>query len=216
VVEKMNIENNLKQLRKAVFSGEKNDVIQVTEETLKTATDPKIVAKEIEYGIKTVGDSFEKSEIYLPDLIRAGDAARSGMSLVNAEIIKRGETASVRGKVLIGTVDGDIHNIGKDIVAALLVAAGFEVHDLGVRVPASRFFSEAEALEVDVIGMSALLETLLLAALSKAVPDEEAQRGITQPVSVEDLPEKLGGPLLEYKEIKPMNLLINFLRSLKK
>jgi methylmalonyl-CoA mutase cobalamin-binding domain/chain len=81
------------------------------------------------------------------------------MSLVNAEIIKRGGSAAIRGKVLIGTVDGDIHNIGKDIVAALLVAAGFEVHDLGVRVPASRFFSEAEALEVDVIGMSALLST---------------------------------------------------------
>jgi methylmalonyl-CoA mutase cobalamin-binding domain/chain len=97
------------------------------------------------------------------------------MSLVNAEFVKTRTAASVRGKVVIGTVEGDTHNIGKDTVAALLVAAGFEVHDLGVLVPASRFFSEAEALGADVVGMSALLSTTV--AQQKKVIDYFDDKG---------------------------------------
>ena len=108
---------------------------------------------------KIVGEKFEKGEIFLVFLIQAGDAMMAALSEL-LKAIPKGEVPT-RGKVVIGTVQGDIHEIGKNVVAALLTANGFEVHDLGVDVPPMKFIEEAEKVGADVIAASALMTSTI-------------------------------------------------------
>jgi methylmalonyl-CoA mutase cobalamin-binding domain/chain len=109
-----------------------------------------------------VGTLYERSEALIVELIAAAEAMKAAMEVLKPEILKRRAEIKVSGKVVLGTVAGDIHDIGKNIVAALLTAAGFEVYDLGVDVPAEKFIEKAKEVDADVIGASALLTTTML------------------------------------------------------
>jgi len=101
-------------------------------------------------------------EIFLPQLVMAADAMKAGVAVLE-ETLKAGGGALVRkGVVVVGTVEGDIHDIGKTVVAAMLQANGYEVHDLGVEVPATRFIQAAQETGAHIIGLSALLSTTML------------------------------------------------------
>ena len=110
-------------------------------------------------GIQEVGDLFESGEVFLPELMMSADAMGGATEVTNAAL--EGEAAETKGVVVIGTVQGDVHDIGKAIVIAYLKANGYEVHDLGRDVPADSFLTRAAAEHADVIGMSALLTTTM-------------------------------------------------------
>ena len=112
--------------------------------------------------IRRLGEAFDRMEIFLPQLMLGSDAMRAGMAVLEEAIKSGGGTLETKGSVVIGTVEGDIHDIGKTVVAALLQANGYQVHDLGVEVPAGRFIEAAQSHKADIIAMSALLSTTML------------------------------------------------------
>jgi corrinoid protein of di/trimethylamine methyltransferase len=110
----------------------------------------------------TVGEGFANGELFIPDLMMSGEAMKAAIAALEGELIKRKQQRDVLGRVVIGTVQGDIHEIGKTLVATMLAANGFEVHDLGVDVSAQRFVDKVREVEADVLGLSALLTTTIL------------------------------------------------------
>ena len=110
-------------------------------------------------GIQEVGELFESGELFLPELMMSADAMAGATEVTNAAL--EGGAAEVKGRIVIGTVQGDVHDIGKAIVIAYLKANGYEVSDLGRDVPAASFLARAKEEGADVIGMSALLTTTM-------------------------------------------------------
>ena len=133
------------------------------------------VEKGLSKGMKIVGDKFNKLEIYLPEMMMAADVFGSVMEVLKPHISAESLDKVKRGTVVIGTVKGDIHGIGKDIVAMLLETAGFTVHNLGVDVAASTFVEEARKAKADIIGLSSLLTTTM--PTQKDVIDVLKERG---------------------------------------
>jgi corrinoid protein of di/trimethylamine methyltransferase len=108
-------------------------------------------------AIRQVGDRFGKGELWLPDLVGAADAMQAAIPIIEEELKKTGAKRESLGIVVVGTVFGDIHDIGKAMVCTLLTAAGFEVHDLGVNVRAEEFLEAIDKFKADILAMSALL-----------------------------------------------------------
>ncbi len=118
-----------------------------------------IINKSITKALRIVGEKFENGELFLTHLIAAGEATQEILRIIEPELtsIKR----KTLGKIILGTVRGDIHDIGKNIVGSMLYAAGFEIYDLGIDVPANRFVEKAKEINADIVGASALLSTTL-------------------------------------------------------
>jgi corrinoid protein of di/trimethylamine methyltransferase len=114
-------------------------------------------------GLDAVGEGFGKGDLFLPDLVMAGEAMKAATAVLEPELQKTGVRRDILGRIVLGTVRGDIHEIGKTLVATMLAAAGFEVHDVGVDVPAETFADAARRLDADVVGLSALLTTTMTA-----------------------------------------------------
>jgi trimethylamine corrinoid protein len=125
-------------------------------------------------GIKQVGDMFECGELFLPELIQAAEAVKKSTTILNAAIA--GDVGKNKGNILIATVEGDIHDIGKAIVVSLLVANGFNVLDLGRDVPTLDIIAKAEEFKADVIGTSALLTTTMVK--QRELEDTLAKEGL--------------------------------------
>jgi len=119
------------------------------------------IEKGLSKGMKIIGEMFNKSEIYLPEMLMAAEVFNSVMEILRPHISAESLDKVRRGTVVIGTVKGDIHAIGKNIVAILLETAGFTVHNLGVDVAASTFIEEASKVKADIIGLSSLLTTTM-------------------------------------------------------
>ena len=113
-------------------------------------------------GMKQVGESFGCGEAYLPDLVLAGEAMKAAVAVLDPELARRGQQRETAGEVVIGTVKGDIHDIGKTLVGTMLAASGFQVHDLGVDVPPERFAHKAREVKAVIVGVSALLTTTMV------------------------------------------------------
>jgi methanogenic corrinoid protein MtbC1 len=113
-------------------------------------------------GLREVGHRFELGEIFLPELVKSGEIMKEILNLLEPEIKKRGHQKKSTGCVVIGTVKGDVHDIGKNIVAALFVAEGFDVYDLGKDVSESRFVKMAKEVQADIVAASALLSSTLV------------------------------------------------------
>jgi trimethylamine corrinoid protein len=128
-------------------------------------------------GIQEIGDLFESGEVFLPELMMAAQAMEGATTVCNAAL--EGAAAEAKGTIVVGTVQGDVHDIGKAIVIAYLKANGFEVTDLGRDVSADAFIAKAKEINADVIGMSALLTTTM-----------EEQRKVIKAVKEQALPYK--------------------------
>jgi corrinoid protein of di/trimethylamine methyltransferase len=113
-------------------------------------------------GVDRVGQAFSTGDVFLPELVMAGEAMKAAVAVLEPELARRGTRRRSQGTVVIGTVAGDIHDIGKTLVATLLAANGFEVHDLGVDVGLEKFVTTAQEVEADIIGVSALLTTTMV------------------------------------------------------
>jgi len=133
------------------------------QEAVAAGIDP---AEALEKGfaqpIREVGEAFHRMELFLPQLVMASEAMKAGVAVLEAAMTASGGKLEKKGVVVLGTVEGDIHDIGKTIVSSMLQAGGYEVHDLGIEVSTPRFLQAAEEVKADIIAMSALLSTTML------------------------------------------------------
>jgi corrinoid protein of di/trimethylamine methyltransferase len=114
-------------------------------------------------GLDQVGEGFGRGDLFLPDLVMAGEAMKAATAVLEPELQRTGARRETLGRIVLGTVAGDIHEIGKTLVSTMLSAAGFEVHDVGVDVPAEVFAQTAADRNADIVGLSALLTTTMIA-----------------------------------------------------
>ena len=152
-------EGVLEELKGAVVEFDKNEAEAAARKALEQGIDPVKCAEAIAEALKIIGDMFSKGEAFIPELFVASKVANAALSLINVQIRKQGKNLRSLGKVVIGTVFGDIHSIGKDIVATLLFAEGFEVIDLGVNVKSDDFLKAVKEHQPDILALSALLTT---------------------------------------------------------
>jgi 5-methyltetrahydrofolate--homocysteine methyltransferase len=151
---------DLKALADAVIRGDQATAVNVTKTALGESMAPKeVLDKGLIAGMDVVGARFKNNEIYIPEVLIAARAMKMAMEVLEPELAKAG--VKPIGKLIIGTVQGDLHDIGKNLVAMMLKGAGFEVIDLGVDVSPDKFAAEAKARNVNLIGMSALLTTTM-------------------------------------------------------
>lgn len=136
---------------------DKDSVLIAVEDAVRRNEDPLGSIEELRLGLEVVGDNFEKGKYFLFQLIMAGEIFKDATALIIPKIRERYGSVQKRGKFLIGTVAGDIHDLGKNIVATLLECAGFEVVDLGVDVPADVFVEKIRQHKPQLVGMSGLL-----------------------------------------------------------
>jgi len=149
--------NLLDDLQKAIITCAAEDASRLTNRIVKEGIDPLEALDTMTLAIRQVGDGFNKGDLWLPDLIRASEAFQAALPVLMEALARIGKERKNAGVVVIGTVSGDIHNIGKDMVATLLVANGFAVHDLGINVTAEGFIAAIKEHRADLLAMSALL-----------------------------------------------------------
>ncbi|MEX2703496.1 MAG: B12-binding domain-containing protein [Candidatus Baldrarchaeota archaeon] len=164
-----------------------NIEIDKVEEEVKRALDSgiaplDIIEKALAPAMTVIGDKFEKGEYFLAELVAAGETFKEILQILKPLLVKSGQTTKTLGKVVIGTVRGDLHDIGKNIVATMLESAGFEIYDLGVDVAPEDFVKKAEEINADIIAMSALLTTTMIEM--KNVIEELKKSGIRDKVKV--------------------------------
>ncbi len=139
------------------------DNAQITaQRAIEQGADPLQCAEALTEGVREVGDRFGTGELFLPDLVCASEVVKNALPVIIREIEKQGKKVKSMGKVIIGTVFGDIHSIGKSMVATLLFASGFEVIDLGINVKSEEFLKAVHEYSPDIVAMSALLTTTMM------------------------------------------------------
>ena len=112
-------------------------------------------------GIRRVGDLWDEGEYFLPELVQGAEAMKAAMDVIRPPLQAAHQQQTTKGRIVIGTVEGDLHDIGKGLVAVLLAANGFEVHDLGASVSIAAFLAKAEEVDADIVAASALLTTTM-------------------------------------------------------
>jgi 5-methyltetrahydrofolate--homocysteine methyltransferase len=151
---------DLKTLADAIVKGDQNSAVKITRIALSEGTAPKSILDDgLIAGMDIVGDRFKKNEVYIPEVLIAARAMKMAMEVLEPELVKAG--VKPIAKLIIGTVKGDMHDIGKNLVAMMLKGAGFDVIDLGVDVSPERFVEQAKAKDVQLVGLSALLTTTM-------------------------------------------------------
>jgi dimethylamine corrinoid protein len=159
----MDHSDHFDNLKNAMVALEKDDVIANTAKSLEAGIEPlDIIENGLLPGLNTIGELFENEEIFLPELMRSAQIFQEAMALLQPKIREMGKVVKKKGTVVIGTVKGDMHYIGKNIVRLLMETAGFEVHDLGVDVDPFKFIVKADEVNADMIALSALLTTTLI------------------------------------------------------
>ncbi len=155
------MEKLIENIRHAVVTYNVEEVVDLANEAIEKGFNPvEVIERGLSEGAKIVGDKFDNLEIFLPELMSAADAMKSGINILLSELPN--EERTTKGIIIIGTVNGDIHDIGKSIMANLLLANGFNVYDLGVNVSTLKFIEEAEKVKADIVMLSALLTTSLV------------------------------------------------------
>ncbi len=151
-----------KEMAKAVIEGDEERTVSLAKEALAKGVDPtEAIEKGFAEGMKEVGRRFEKLEIYLPEVIISADAMVAGVEVFRQHILAKGGQSSPK-TVLLGTIQGDVHDIGKNIVRIMLESNGFRVYDLGRDVPVLQFIEKVKELNPDLVGVSALMTTTMV------------------------------------------------------
>ncbi|MFP4529810.1 MAG: B12-binding domain-containing protein [Halodesulfurarchaeum sp.] len=181
----------LEELQSAIRNFDEELAEEKTRKALEEGVDPQEAIEAATEVLRDIGDKFEHGELFLFDLTSAGDAMNASREILEQEILDAGGTRESEGKVILGTVEGDIHDIGKKILSSLLAANGYEVIDLGVEVPATEFVEEVKKRDADAVGASAMLTTT-----------KEKQREIIEELEAEGIREEVtvmvgGAPVTE-------------------
>jgi len=147
----------------SVVDGKAQEAADLTRQARGAGLEPLVIIEQgLRPGMDVVGERFSCGEAFIPHLVLAGRAMQAGMRVLEPELKRRGEGASRAGTAVIGTVKGDIHEIGKSLVGIMLTASGFEVHDLGVDVPVEAFVAKIRETNAQILGLSALLTTTMV------------------------------------------------------
>lgn len=150
----------MEALKDAVIKGDQNAAKEITSQALGEGMDPEKVLNEgLIAGMNVIGAAFKKNEVYVPEVLIAARAMKMAMEVLEPKLVEAG--VEPVGTVVIGTVQGDLHDIGKNLVAMMLKGAGFNVVDLGTDVPPEKFVAELKGIGAKVCGLSALLTTTM-------------------------------------------------------
>jgi corrinoid protein of di/trimethylamine methyltransferase len=155
-------EDIYQKLTQAVIDGEPEDAEALAYQALEQGVDPlECINQGLMKGIQKVGELFAKGDYFLPELIIGADAMKSALDVLEPSLLE-GQKREVVGKVVLGTVEGDLHEIGKTLVATMLTANGFKVKDIGVDKKPVEFIAAIKEMDADIVGASALLTTTML------------------------------------------------------
>ena len=156
-------ESIYKEMSQSIIDGNVELAASLASQAIEEGIDPlEAVNKGFAVGVVQVGEDFSNGTAFIPELVIAGAAMKSAMEVLEPEIARRGEKRRKMGVVVLATVEGDIHDIGKNLVGTILSAYGFEVHDLGIDVPAGKIVHTARQVNADIVAVSALLTTTMM------------------------------------------------------
>ena len=176
-------EELFKKMAQSVLDGDSDAAVALAKQAVESDIDPlDAITKGYVVGVNQVGESFANGDAFLPELVMAGEAMKAAVTALEPEMKKRGSKRMMLGKVVLATVEGDIHEIGKSLVGTMLSASGFEVFDLGVDVPAAKIIAKVQEVDANLVGLSALLTTTMVK--QKEVIDELDKLGLRRKVKV--------------------------------
>jgi methylmalonyl-CoA mutase cobalamin-binding domain/chain len=178
----MKYENVKEQLQRVVREGRIDESAPLACEALKAGADPLELLDVVVEVMKVIGDRYGRGELFIMELMMAGEAASSAMNEINKEIVRQKKEVPSEGRIILATVEGDIHDIGKNIVGALISAEGYEVIDLGVDVPNAVIIEKVRELQPEVLGLSALLTNTQY--VQGYIIDELVKAGLREEVKV--------------------------------
>ncbi|CQR71207.1 Methionine synthase [Sporomusa ovata DSM 2662] len=163
--------NIFENLKEAILDGDDELVVEYVQQVIDEKIDPiAAIQNGLIKGIEELGARWKAGEAFLPDVMMGADALKTGLTMLDPIVAASGATGGeAKGKIVIGQVAGDIHDIGKNIVGALMTAAGYKVYDIGIDQPAESFLAKAEEVGADIIAAGALLTTTM--AAQKAIVD---------------------------------------------
>ena len=172
-----------KQMAQAVIDGDDEEASALAQSALEQGVDPlTAINKGYTAGMDVVGELYSTGEYFLPDLILGGEAMKAALASLEPALKASGQAREVAGVVVLGTVKGDIHEIGKSLVGSMLSANGFEVYDLGIDIEAGEFVAKAREYKADIVALSALLTTTMLH--QRDVIEHLAEAGLRDKVKV--------------------------------
>jgi len=159
----MQTEDLFKEMAQSITDGEAEKAAELAQKSITLGIDPlDAINKGFVAGVNFVGDQFSCGNMFLPELVMAGEAMKAAVAVLDPELQKRGTERKMLGKVVLCTVEGDIHEIGKTLVGTMLSATGFQVFDMGVDVPVMKVVEKAREVGADIVAMSALLTTTMV------------------------------------------------------
>lgn len=147
------------RLKQALIEGEEEILVTLVKDAIDTTDPLAMVEQGMMPGMTEIGNRFSAGEAYLPELLMAAEAWEQAMKIIKPKLVAAGASIKKQGTIVLGTVQTDIHEIGKNILANLLMTAGFEVHDIGHDAPASKFINKAQEVDADIIAASAIMST---------------------------------------------------------
>ncbi len=160
--------------------GNMPEVVRLCNELVEENVSPKEILDALLSGMSIIGEKFKNNEVFVPEVLIAARAMNGGLAVIRPLLEQQG--VEPIGKVIIGTVKGDLHDIGKNLVKMMMVGAGFEVIDIGVDVPVEKYIQSIEANDVDILCMSALLTTTM--PVMKDVIDAITEKGLKDKVKI--------------------------------
>jgi corrinoid protein of di/trimethylamine methyltransferase len=164
----------LKKIHDSVVEFEEETTVQLCNEALNEGIDPyDAIMEGLAAGMETVGGLYEKKEYFVPELLLSSDAMYAGLDILRPHV-KVDKSVKAAGKIIMGVIEGDIHDIGKTLVKTMFEAAGWEIYDLGKDVKLEKFVEELERTQADVVALSALMTTSML-AMPKVIDMLKAQ-----------------------------------------
>jgi corrinoid protein of di/trimethylamine methyltransferase len=171
------------KMAQSIIDGDSEVATKLAKQAVGQGIDPlEAISQGFVIGVNTVGDAFAKGDAFLPELVMAGEAMKAAVAVLEPELARLGTERKMLGNVVLCTVEGDIHEIGKTLVGTMLSSAGFKVYDLGVDVPVMKVVEKAREVNADIIAMSALLTTTMVH--QKDVIEALADLGIRSKVKV--------------------------------
>jgi corrinoid protein of di/trimethylamine methyltransferase len=172
-----------KKMAQSIIDGDSDLAVELANQAMAENIDPLVAITDgYVIGVNTVGEAFANGDAFLPELVMAGEAMKAAVSTLEPEMTKRGTHRTMLGKVVLCTVEGDIHEIGKSLVGTMLSASGFQVYDLGVDVTTAKIIAKVKEVDADIVALSALLTTTMVK--QKEVVDVLDKEGLRRKVKV--------------------------------
>ena len=171
------------KMAQSIIDGDSDVSVELANQAVAANIDPiEAISEGFVVGVNTVGEAFARGDAFLPELVMAGEAMKAAVTALEPEMAKRGTSRKMLGKVVLATVEGDIHEIGKSLVGTMLSASGFQVYDMGVDVATAKIIAKVKEVDADIVAMSALLTTTMVK--QKEVIDVLDKEGLRRKVKV--------------------------------